>query len=103
MKTIEEAAHEYALNCRFKSDYPHSLRSAEDGFISGVEWAKRWIPIAERKPIQEKMVQIKLMRYIDEDLSLVDYAHAELDCNETWHNGNDIDQSYYKITHWRPI
>lgn len=56
MKTIEEAARDYALS-REDNDYTIETEMA---FESGVEFAQRWIPVEEKLPEKFKQVIVKL-------------------------------------------
>jgi hypothetical protein len=72
MKTIKEAAEEYAEKHAFRVPYdgtgefyaPTDLKASRDGFIAGVEYAQRWIKTADERPEPDKLA---LGRYNDHD------------------------------------
>jgi hypothetical protein len=92
MKTIEEAAAEYAEKELNGLQY----LTAEDAFKAGVEFAQRWIPVEEEYPPIGKLVQVK-GNYSDTE---VWYSHDTLLCSdeddEQWDSGD-------YPTHWRKI
>ena len=86
MKTIEEAAKEYA-----KDKYlyiPDMVFQCENHFEAGVEFAQRWIPVEEELP--EKLVQVIV--------KLANGWHTT-----TWITENGDFAFNVKPTHWRPI
>jgi len=90
MKTIEQAAKEYAN----KTDKANQEWVQED-FKAGVEFTQRWISVEEVLPETEDMV---LIAYENDTKNAVDtgyYSKKHADWGGR-HYGN-------KITHWRPI
>ena len=86
MKTIEEAAKEYAKD---KYRYiPDMIFQCENHFEAGVEFAQRWIPVEEDLPEKSKQVIVKLK----------DGWHT---C--TWITEDGTFAFNVKPTHWRYI
>ena len=84
MKTIKEAAHEY-----FRKAQLHlAPAGSEYGFVAGVEFAQRWIPIEEELPPVSQQVIVKLKN---------DWHTC------TWLLGDGTFAYNVKPTHWRPI
>jgi len=100
MKTIDEAAKEYASNLSSSEVF----RSQHDkDFKSGVEFAQRWIPVEEELPQHRIAVFVKM---IDRNIPIL----ATLNTNDMcWYFYDYSDNEWYgfasvkKITHWRPI
>ena len=84
MKTIEEAAIDYALS-REDNDYTIETEMA---FEAGVEFAQRWIPVEEELPEKSKQVIVKL-------------ENGWHTC--TWITGDGTFAFNVKPTHWRHI
>jgi len=59
MKTIEEAANTYSKKW---ADYEQD-QSAKEGFIEGVEFAQKMIPIIEEKPTYYTPVIVEYEQY----------------------------------------
>ena len=98
MKTIEEAAKEYAKD---KYSYiPDMIFQCENHFEAGVEFAQRWIPVEEELPEIGEKVITKMTK--DKRTS---YGIATRICEEWEINAHWIDHtfSHMTITHWRPI
>ena len=100
MKTINDAAQEYAIN-----KYEECTGIIEDtlvDFKSGVEFAQRWIPVEEELPEVGEIVLVKTKinkvttceMYIPKD-----YLGNILGEKE-WAASYNFKQA---ITHWRPI
>jgi hypothetical protein len=91
MKTIEEAAKEYA-----DMTFYFTESTVMSAFEAGVEFAQRWIPVEEEYPPIGKLVQVK-GNYSDTE---VWYSHDTLLCSdeddEQWDSGD-------YPTHWRKI
>lgn len=91
MKTIEEAAKEYADNAMLIDASVFDLREfAVIDFKSGVEFAQRWIPIEEELPSNEQEIICKNDVYKE--------VH-------TFYKNGIFDENELKLhfTHWRPI
>ena len=96
MKTIEEAAKEYAE----KFTYPHNKIPNERGFKAGVEWAQEWISVENELPKLYEKVFVKTTEKYEDDEYYFDYSVATLHDNNRW----DVFFGNHKpITHWRPI
>lgn len=89
MKSIEEAAKEYAES---KSSAKVFQDAHIEDFKAGIEFAERWIPVEEELPeIKEKMYQV-----IGKDKNGIVYPK--------WIKyESDIARIKYYMTHWRPI
>ena len=101
MKTIEEAAYEYA--CKVNEIWQSSVIAtrSEAAFKSGVEFAQRWIPVEEELPIKFKK---------DDTINEVLIKTAEEYINLGWYdsdmksfNSAHSDYEILNVTHWRPI
>ena len=91
MKTIEEAAIDYALS-REDNDYTIETEMA---FEAGIEFAQRWIPVEEELPPLGVPVICK-------------YSMFGTDCHWTGSFYSEerimhFINRYLKITHWRPV
>ena len=95
MKTIDEAAQEYALG-REDNDYTIETEMA---FESGVEFAQRRIPVEEELPDEKNgYINKEVIAFTSDNC-----AHVLIyDDYIGWlPNGTDADID--NITHWRPI
>lgn len=97
MKTIEEAAHEYFRRSQLRLENSGS----EAGFIAGVEFAQRWIPISEElpetKPNYYKRRISKNILFQTVKNVYLGYYDSEL--NE-WYSGGELIKNIIK---WKPI
>lgn len=98
MKTIEEAAKEYAITRSYENKIQFILDN--EAFKKGVEFAQRWIPVEEELPEEgtnflhhNRFVLIKLL---DGKIKTALLMHGVWYFDELFHQ-NAI------ITHWRPI
>lgn len=76
----------------------------ECAYQQGLSDSFSWIPVEESLPNCDELVQVKKI-YI-ECPEIVDYDHAELDCNQNWYSGDGVviaEDGDYRITHWRKI
>lgn len=100
MKTIDEAAKEYA-NGVFE-DFIESVdfftsEDFENAILKGVEFAQRWIPVEEELPKVERsgFSDLVLTKDCYDNVKLERYDF-ELKCFNELRYG-------FKVTHWRPI
>ena len=97
MKTIEEAARDYALS-REDNDYTIETEMA---FEAGVEFTQRWIPI-ERD--NEGLVKYSTMDEMESNVPFITRLTNDEEFQyDIWYEFSadiDFDQFY---THWRPI
>ena len=92
MKTIKEAARDYAIHeywgvCEIV-DCDGMIDKSEEDFKAGVEFAQRWIPVEEELP--DKLVQVIV--------KLENEWHTT-----TWITENGDFAFNVKPTHWRYI
>lgn len=102
MKTIDEAAKEYA------EDVTATHREfAANNFIRGVEFAQRWIPVEEELP-EDNFVETGmqfgfdlLVTFPNGRISLVDRLWSEAMQDYYWRykDGSRV----YEVKSWRPI
>ena len=103
MKTIEEAAKEYA-HCiweSWKEDYPsdyecHKSQSVRD-FKAGVAFAQRWIDVKDELPKHLKTV---LVKNTSSASHLTGYYDTDTGKWRAWGYGEIKKET---VTHWRPI
>lgn len=93
MKTIEQAAQEYAEKVTVLKGQDRTKR--ENAFRAGAQFAQQWISVEDELPESGKLILVML----DNDKSQVSSARF---------NGRDFsidfgDMAVGKITHWRPI
>ena len=107
MKTIKEAAkekRETSIMLLYGSKLIDCVTVAnreEASFISGVEFAQRWIPVEEELPEIGEKVQVKLL-IIGNKTTDVDHDRLILKDGKTWMF--DVEQmAGIAVTHWRPI
>ena len=100
MKTINDAAQEYAIN-----KYEECTGIIEDtlvDFKSGVEFAQRWIPVEEELPEVGEIVLVKTK--INKVTTCEMYIPKDYLGNilgeKKWAASYNFKQA---ITHWRPI
>jgi hypothetical protein len=87
MKTIAQAAAEYALKTGYYGD--------KETFIAGVKWAQRWIPVEEELPENSDNEQSLLVKQDNGRVTICYYYRN----NMFW------SPSFFKlsnVTHWRP-
>ena len=104
MKTIEQAAKEFAENYGKENKYAFDKKSiAEIAFKLGVDFAQRWISVEDELPEQTNVV---LCRKLNKETNEYEYAVASY--NKTikkWiveYSLIDIRFEYIP-EHWRPI
>lgn len=97
MKTIKEAAiiNAWGSSIILSAD---AVKSAKcKGFIDGVAWAERWIPVKERLPDNQDIVLVKT----DKDCVSTAYLHGKKSGFICY--GQEAYNDFGEITHWRPI
>ena len=67
------------------------------GFISGVAWAERWIPVEEELPDNQDIVLIKT----DKGCVSTAYLHGKKSGFICY--GQEAYNDFGEVTHWRPI
>jgi hypothetical protein len=87
MKTIEEAAAECTEDLMYI------------GFIKGVEFAQRWIPVGEEIPTELDYENNTNYVLAKTSTGNIQVAWRQSQYNEWWTNYNKLQN----ITHWRPI
>jgi hypothetical protein len=93
MKTVEEAAKEYA-GIKTKVEIEVDSRIKEyDAFKAGVEFAQRWIPIEEELPEERVLVLC-----INPFSPFVASYHGK----EKGFRIPNVEENY-SVTHWRPV
>ena len=103
MKTIEEAKGEYADKHAFRVPYNGSnefydkvdLRASEDGFMAGVKFAQKWIPVTEEPEVNEFGFTEELLTK-DERKYILQKGYKNKKGQFSWCDNNFV-------THWRPI
>ena len=98
MKTINDAAQEYAIN-----KYEGCTGIIEDtlvDFIAGAEFAQRWIPVEEELPRIGEKVITKMNKDKRTSYGIATRIREEWEIDAHW---IDHTFSYMNITHWRPI
>jgi hypothetical protein len=90
MKTIKEAAKEYAD----KTDKANAEFVAED-FTAGVEYAQRWISVKDELPQEDNIYLVKWTNLLGQkSFELVRFSTKE----------NNWEVKYFEcVTHWRAI
>lgn len=92
MKTIEEAAKEYADKTWVISE---NREWDTNDFKAGVEFAQRWIPIEEESPEKGVYVLCKVNTYLP---FIGNYSGEEM-----FFKSAEDPYTRILITHWRPI
>lgn len=67
------------------------------GFISGVAWAERWIPVEEELPDNQDIVLVKT----DKGCVSTAYLHGKKSGFICY--GQEAYNDFGEVTHWRPI
>ena len=104
MKSIEEAAREYAVHM-VGSDSSYEQNDLEEGFKAGVEFAQQWISVDdELPPCSDEDILIK---GIDSDgrenMPDIGYMHSSNDNKPSKENFISLSGEITEVTHWRPI
>lgn len=67
------------------------------GFISGVAWAERWIPVEEELPDNQDIVLVKT----DKGCVSTAYLHGKKSGFICY--GQEAYNDFGEVTHWRPV
>ena len=99
MKTIEEAAREYAEKLNYSMEAKHNMcpMDFEISFKKGIAFAEEWISVEEELPINQDIVFVKT------DLGCVTIAYLHGKKSGFIVYGEDAYIEFGNITHWRPI
>jgi hypothetical protein len=102
MKTIEVAQKEAYFLDRLMSDM--RLQSIENahgaGFLKGIEFSQRWIPIEVEMP---KSMDIILLKYNMNNSEFSDYVSTGHLRDTEFIIDIHCENENMKVTHWRPI
>ena len=101
MKTIEQAAMEYATQDR-------KTRSEHAAFAAGVAFAQRWISVEEELPEANTQVLVKIECMNKEKIFEVFSLGSYDDWAKRWYIlhlliENKYHCKHWHVTHWRPI
>ena len=101
MKTIEQAAVEYAIHREVDSTELQYIGKYQKSFKAGVEFAQRWIPI-ERD--NEGLVKYSTMDEMESNVPFITRLTKDEEfLYDIWYEfGADLDLGQF-YTHWRPI
>ena len=97
MKTVQSEAEEI---CIYVDDSCDAKTVAYESFLSGVEFAQRWIPIEEELPDIGEKVITKMTKDKRTSYGIATRIREEWEINAHW---IDHTFSHMNITHWRPI
>lgn len=110
MKTIEQAAREYADSLKLDDAHRVSKQQfegyAQSDFKAGVEFAQRWIPVEEELPVFDKTeypngnYKVYFVKILTGSMSpIIRYGAAHLVNDKRW----SCEFDWNIVTHWRPI
>ena len=102
METIKEAIEEHIL---FPPNPDEVFEATEQflyglqvaGFIQGVVWAERWIPVGEELPDNQDIVLVKT----DKGCVSTAYLHGKKSGFICY--GQEAYNDFGEVTHWRPV
>lgn len=102
METIKEAIEEHIL---FPPNPDEVFEATEQflyglqvaGFIQGVVWSERWIPVEEELPDNQDIVLVKT----DKGCVSTAYLHGKKSGFICY--GQEAYNDFGEVTHWRPI
>jgi hypothetical protein len=110
MKTVEQAAKEYAdrivpLEGKDKHSAPYLTAfehndDVDNAFKAGVEFAQRWISVEEELPPIGELVQVKCHEMIGKQTIFYDFDKI---MPQEPFNMFEVEQCMVKVTHWKPI
>ena len=106
MKTINDAAKEYAIQREVDAEELKYIGKYQQSFKAGVEFAQRWISVEEELPPIGEMVLTKMEKRHGDTWVQHYYSTAtRLENQGEWQDVNWVDHSmsFGHITHWRPI
>ena len=97
MKTVQSEAEEI---CIYEDNSCDTKTVAYESFISGVEFATKWIPVDEELPRIGEKVITKMNKDKRTSYGIATRIREEWEINAHW-----IDHTFSNmtITHWRPI
>ena len=98
MKTIEQAAKEYAQRMEDEDGYVGCTPCWEVAFVAGAKFAQQWISVDDELPEDNGSVLVKNKH---DRKSIGFYIHHYKDWAVATYNSESAD--FGKITHWRPI
>jgi len=75
MKTIEEAAKEYAQVKKDEDGYVGCITCLMVGFTDGVEFAQQWIPVENELPPDNEPVLTKTVHKHHVSYNVMSYSH----------------------------
>lgn len=102
METIKEAIEEHIL---FPPNPDEVFEATEQflyglqvtGFIQGVVWSERWIPVEEELPDNQDIVLVKT----DKGCVSTAYLHGKKSGFICY--GQEAYNDFGEVTHWRPV
>lgn len=105
MKTIEEAARDYAEKHGFRVPYDGTnefydkvdVRASFDGFEAGVAFAEEWISVRDELPENQDIVFIKT----DKGCYGTGYLHGKKSGFIVY--GIEAYKEFGDVSHWKPI
>ena len=97
MKTIKEAATINAWGSLTILSANAVKNAKYKGFIDGVAWAERWIPVEEELPDNQDIVLVKT----DKGCVSTAYLHGKKSGFICY--GQEAYNDFGEVTHWRPI
>lgn len=97
METIKEAATINAWGSLTILSANAVKNAKYKGFIDGVAWAERWIPVEEELPDNQDIVLVKT----DKGCVSTAYLHGKESGFICY--GQEAYNDFGEVTHWRPI
>ena len=99
MKTIEEAAKEYAEKLNYSMEAKHNMcpMDFEISFKKGIAFAEEWISVEDELPENDNIILVKT------NLGCVATAYLHGKKSGFIVYGDEAYKEFGNITHWRPI
>lgn len=97
METIKEAATINAWGSLTILSADAVKNAKYKGFIDGVAWAERWIPVEEELPDNQDIVLVKT----DKGCVSTAYLHGKKSGFICY--GQEAYNDFGEVTHWRPV
>lgn len=97
METIKEAATINAWGSLTILSANAVKNAKYKGFIDGVAWAERWIPVEEELPDNQDIVLVKT----DKGCVSTAYLHGKKSGFICY--GQEAYNDFGEVTHWRPV
>ena len=99
MKTIEEAAKEYAEKLNYSMEAKHNMcpMDFEISFKKGIAFAEKWISVEDELPENDNIILVKT------NLGCVATAYLHGKKSGFIVYGDEAYKEFGNITHWRPI